>query len=164
MANADRLEAIHSVEGISEKTDNLLPHPTTYDVNHQFLRRTPANTHAHTLTIRSDVPLRHPSPTPHSELPPPALDRTGHSHYIRRRRVARADEWGGLENRCGFRLTVGSNPTLSAKRTPGKPGVLVVLVVAQIGAAKRFGQAQPRSGTGLRSDPRSVPYARNEEI
>ena len=23
-------------------------------------------------------------------------------------------EWGGLENRCGFRVTVGSNPTLSA--------------------------------------------------
>ncbi len=27
------------------------------------------------------------------------------------------DEWGGLESRCGFRLTVGSNPTLSAKKT-----------------------------------------------
>jgi hypothetical protein len=30
------------------------------------------------------------------------------------RRGARAAEWGGLENRCGFRVTVGSNPTLSA--------------------------------------------------
>ena len=26
------------------------------------------------------------------------------------------DEWGGLENRCGLRATVGSNPTLSAER------------------------------------------------
>jgi hypothetical protein len=30
------------------------------------------------------------------------------------RRGARVDDWGGLENRCGFRPTVGSNPTLSA--------------------------------------------------
>lgn len=99
MANADRLEAIHSVEGISEKTDNLLPHPEAHDVNHQFLRRTPANTHAHTLTMRSDVSLRHQPPTTRSELPRPALDRGRHTHYIRRRRVARADEWDGLENR-----------------------------------------------------------------
>ncbi len=34
--------------------------------------------------------------------------------YIWRRRVARADEWGGLESRCGLRVTVGSNPTPSA--------------------------------------------------
>jgi hypothetical protein len=27
------------------------------------------------------------------------------------------DDWGGLENRCGLRATVGSNPTLSAERT-----------------------------------------------
>ncbi len=26
------------------------------------------------------------------------------------------DDWGGLENRCGLRATVGSNPTLSAER------------------------------------------------
>ena len=26
------------------------------------------------------------------------------------------DDWGGLENRCGLRATVGSNPTLSAGR------------------------------------------------
>ena len=32
------------------------------------------------------------------------------------RRGARVDDWGGLENRCGFRPTVGSNPTLSAER------------------------------------------------
>jgi hypothetical protein len=29
-------------------------------------------------------------------------------------RGARAVEWDGLENRCGLRATVGSNPTLSA--------------------------------------------------
>ena len=32
------------------------------------------------------------------------------------RRGARVDDWGGLENRCGLRTTVGSNPTLSAGR------------------------------------------------
>ena len=31
------------------------------------------------------------------------------------RRGARAVEWDGLENRCGSRATVGSNPTLSAR-------------------------------------------------
>jgi hypothetical protein len=30
------------------------------------------------------------------------------------RRGARVVEWDGLENRCGLRATVGSNPTLSA--------------------------------------------------
>ena len=30
------------------------------------------------------------------------------------RRGARVVEWDGLENRCGCKLTVGSNPTLSA--------------------------------------------------
>ncbi len=30
------------------------------------------------------------------------------------RRGARVVEWGGLENRCAFAGTVGSNPTLSA--------------------------------------------------
>jgi hypothetical protein len=30
-------------------------------------------------------------------------------------RGARVAEWDGLENRCGFRVTVGSNPTLSAR-------------------------------------------------
>ena len=34
--------------------------------------------------------------------------------YPARRRVARADERDGLENRCGLRVTVGSNPTPSA--------------------------------------------------
>ena len=31
------------------------------------------------------------------------------------------DDWGGLENRCGLKATVGSNPTLSAgrKKPPG---------------------------------------------
>ena len=32
------------------------------------------------------------------------------------RRGARVADWGGLENRCGLRTTVGSNPTLSAGR------------------------------------------------
>ena len=35
---------------------------------------------------------------------------------LENRRGARVDDWGGLENRCGFRPTVGSNPTLSAGR------------------------------------------------
>jgi hypothetical protein len=39
-------------------------------------------------------------------------------------RGARVDDWGGLENRCGFRPTVGSNPTLSAGRN--NPQVTVV--------------------------------------
>ena len=43
--------------------------------------------------------------------------------YPSRRRVARADEWDGLENRCGFRVTVGSNPTPSASQPHGEPGV-----------------------------------------
>ena len=30
------------------------------------------------------------------------------------RRGARVVDWGGLENRCAFAGTVGSNPTLSA--------------------------------------------------
>ena len=35
---------------------------------------------------------------------------------LENRRGARVDDRGGLENRCGFRPTVGSNPTLSAER------------------------------------------------
>ena len=37
------------------------------------------------------------------------------AHYPDGRKVARADEWGGLESRCGLRVTVGSNPTPSAR-------------------------------------------------
>ncbi len=33
---------------------------------------------------------------------------------IKMRRGARVVEWGGLENRCAFAGTVGSNPTPSA--------------------------------------------------
>ena len=33
---------------------------------------------------------------------------------LARRKGARAAEWDGLENRCGFVPTVGSNPTPSA--------------------------------------------------
>ncbi len=39
---------------------------------------------------------------------------TDTAHYPEGRKVARADEWGGLESRCGLRVTVGSNPTPSA--------------------------------------------------
>jgi hypothetical protein len=28
------------------------------------------------------------------------------------------DDWGALEKHCGFTVTVGSNPTLSARRHP----------------------------------------------
>ena len=36
------------------------------------------------------------------------------TRYSRLRKVARADEWGGLESRCGLRVTKGSNPLPSA--------------------------------------------------
>ncbi len=36
------------------------------------------------------------------------------ARYPERRKVARADEWGGLESRCGLRVTMGSNPIPSA--------------------------------------------------
>ncbi len=38
----------------------------------------------------------------------------GAAHYPDERKVARADEWGGLESRCGLRVTMGSNPIPSA--------------------------------------------------
>ena len=38
----------------------------------------------------------------------------GAAHYPEQRKVARADEWGGLESRCGLRVTMGSNPIPSA--------------------------------------------------
>ncbi len=34
-------------------------------------------------------------------------------------------DWDGLENRCGFTLTVGSNPTLSAIGQEGGRGVYI---------------------------------------
>ncbi len=37
------------------------------------------------------------------------------AYYPEQRKVARADEWGGLESRCGLRVTMGSNPIPSAK-------------------------------------------------
>ena len=37
------------------------------------------------------------------------------AHYPEEWKVARADEWGGLESRCGLRVTMGSNPIPSAK-------------------------------------------------
>ena len=43
------------------------------------------------------------------------------------RRGAGAAERGGLENRCGFTPTVGSNPTLSAS--------LIILPIAALQAA-----------------------------
>ena len=47
----------------------------------------------------------------------PYFDRIGRCPYDLRsllRRGARAAEWAGLENRCGLRVTEGSNPSLSA--------------------------------------------------
>jgi hypothetical protein len=44
------------------------------------------------------------------------------------------DDWGGLENRCGFRPTVGSNPTLSAGRK-----ILVAAKAAQYRQPQSFG-------------------------
>jgi hypothetical protein len=38
------------------------------------------------------------------------------------RRSARADESDGLENRCGRKATVGSNPTSSASQTTSFAG------------------------------------------
>ncbi len=37
--------------------------------------------------------------------------------YDHRRKVARADEWDGLESRCGACVTMGSNPIPSATQT-----------------------------------------------
>ena len=37
------------------------------------------------------------------------------------RKVARADEWDGLESRCGLRLTKGSNPLPSARASEAVP-------------------------------------------
>ena len=41
------------------------------------------------------------------------------------------DERGGLENRCGLRATVGSNPTLSASTKAGLVNNLVFLFNTQ---------------------------------
>jgi hypothetical protein len=46
-------------------------------------------------------------------------DPAGFAGSLQPRKVARADEWGGLESRCGLRVTVGSNPTPSAE-DPGQ--------------------------------------------
>ena len=35
-------------------------------------------------------------------------------------------EWGALEKRCGRKVTVGSNPTLSAKKGHPAMGVLFI--------------------------------------
>ncbi len=60
------------------------------------------------------------SPTAAERSPPrthdPRLVAPQDAITIGRRKVARADEWGGLESRCGLRVTVGSNPTPSASR------------------------------------------------
>ena len=50
-----------------------------------------------------------------------------------RRRVARADEWGGLESRCGLRVTVGSNPTLSASLAWHRPAASTARTMAASG-------------------------------
>ena len=58
-------------------------------------------------------------------------------------KVARADEWDGLENRCGRKATVGSNPTPSATK-------------AQLSWSFWMAERQ-RAGTGSEGKPRSVP-------
>jgi hypothetical protein len=47
--------------------------------------------------------------------PRPGADVIPESPYLLPRRGGRAVECGGLENRCGCKLTVGSNPTPSAE-------------------------------------------------
>ncbi len=49
-----------------------------------------------------------------------SIGRTCYNSSQAARRGARAAEWGGLENRCGFRVTVGSNPTPSASNVAGQ--------------------------------------------
>ncbi len=39
------------------------------------------------------------------------------------------DDWGGLENRCSFRATVGSNPTPSAASEKQQPFSLKALLL-----------------------------------
>ena len=54
-------------------------------------------------------------------------------------RGARVDDWGGLENRCGFRVTVGSNPTLSAK----PPNLLsAVIFLVRLGEINKLAENQ----------------------
>ena len=46
-------------------------------------------------------------------------------------RGARVDDRGGLENRCGLWVTVGSNPTPSASiARPKRPGCFILLTYA----------------------------------
>ena len=52
------------------------------------------------------------------------------AHYPEERKVARADEWGGLESRCGLRVTVGSNPTPSAMRCRLATALVAVAIIA----------------------------------
>src|SRR3954454_5812244 len=58
-------------------------------------------------------------------------------------KVARADEWDGLENRCGRKATVGSNPTPSATK-------------AQLSWSVRMAE-QRGLGPGSEGKARSVP-------
>ena len=44
---------------------------------------------------------------------------------VDRRKGARAAEWDGLENRCGFVPTVGSNPTPSAIAAAAQTGARI---------------------------------------
>ena len=70
------------------------------------------------------------------------------------RRGARVVDWGGLENRCARKGTVGSNPTLSASHPPKfcsvplRPGTALVLTPVEYallvrgdGNAHSFGNA-----------------------
>ena len=103
--------------------------------------------------------------------------RRGVDHYVGRRRAARADEWDGLENRCGFRLTVGSNPTLSATRVHAaacsscaeRPSTVLGAVEAPSGvgadddragrASANMGWERPRRGHPVPKSRRQRPRA-----
>ena len=54
------------------------------------------------------------------------------SAIVASRRVARADEWGGLESRCGPRVTVGSNPTPSAMTARVLAGICSLIGFAAV--------------------------------
>lgn len=66
------------------------------------------------------------------------------------RRGARVVDWGGLENRCAFAGTVGSNPTLSAipfiyrDGMPSSDSALpgFSLTVRRVGSGLDFGGGQ----------------------
>ena len=63
------------------------------------------------------------APQPPLEARPTTLATLRASRQRISRRGARVVDRDGLENRCGCKLTVGSNPTLSANASSGRYGV-----------------------------------------